>query len=140
MRACIHRGAHEIGGTCIELEHDGFRLVLDIGLPLPGGDDGESLFPAVSGLREGDPSIVGLIVSHGHPDHYGFVSEVHAAVPRYLRIPTEVGQGFRSKWTTDSGRSGPGIPEEGGQAFRGSGPAIPADVDHLPGGVEADAG
>ena len=89
MRVCIHRGAHEIGGTCIELEHDGLRLVLDIGLPLPGGDDGESLFPAVSGLREGDPSIVGLIVSHGHPDHYGFVSDVHAAVPRYLGEATQ---------------------------------------------------
>ena len=57
-----------------------------------------------------------------------------------LRIPTEVGHRFRSKWTTDSGRSGPGIPEEVDHAFRGSGPAIPADVDHLSGGVEADAG
>ena len=89
MRACIHRGAHEIGGTCIELEHEGVRLVLDIGLPLNGGHDEESLFPAVSGLREGDPSIVGLIVSHGHPDHYGLVADVHASVPRYLGEATQ---------------------------------------------------
>jgi len=89
MRACIHRGAHEIGGTCIELEHEGARLILDIGLPLDGGHDVESLFPAVSGLREGDPSIVGLIISHGHPDHYGFVADVHASVPRYLGEATQ---------------------------------------------------
>jgi ribonuclease J len=33
MRVCIHRGAHEIGGTCIEIEAQGKRLVLDIGPP-----------------------------------------------------------------------------------------------------------
>jgi molybdopterin molybdotransferase len=31
MNICIHRGAHQIGGTCIELESQGKRLVL--GLP-----------------------------------------------------------------------------------------------------------
>jgi len=89
MRACIHRGAHEIGGTCIELEHEGARLILDIGLPLEGGQDVESLFPAVNGLTEGDPSIVGLIISHGHPDHYGCEVDVHASVPRYLGEATQ---------------------------------------------------
>ena len=34
MRARIHRGAHEIGGSCVELEADGCRLVLDVGRPL----------------------------------------------------------------------------------------------------------
>jgi ribonuclease J len=34
MRARIHRGANEIGGSCVELESGGARLVLDIGLPL----------------------------------------------------------------------------------------------------------
>ena len=34
MRVCIHRGTKEIGGTCIELEAQGQRLVLDVGLPL----------------------------------------------------------------------------------------------------------
>jgi hypothetical protein len=33
MRVCIHRGAHEIGGTCIEIEAQHKRIVLDIGLP-----------------------------------------------------------------------------------------------------------
>ena len=46
------------------------------------------------------------------------------AVDGPVRIPTEVGQRFRSNWTNYSGRSGPRLPEEVAQAFRGSGPAI----------------
>jgi ribonuclease J len=37
MRVCIHRGTHEIGGTCIEIEAQHKRIVLDIGLPVNGG-------------------------------------------------------------------------------------------------------
>ena len=38
MRLRIHRGAKEIGGTCIEVEAAGKRLVLDAGLPLDAPD------------------------------------------------------------------------------------------------------
>lgn len=89
MRVCIHRGAHEIGGSCIEVEHDGARVILDVGLPLDVGVGEDSLLPPVSGLREGNPSIVGLFLSHGHPDHYGLVGEVHESVPRYLGEATQ---------------------------------------------------
>ena len=34
MRVCIHRGTQEVGGTCIEIEAEGKRIVLDVGLPL----------------------------------------------------------------------------------------------------------
>ena len=34
MRVCIRRGTHEIGGTWIEVESQGKRICLDIGLPL----------------------------------------------------------------------------------------------------------
>lgn len=34
MRCRIHRGCHEIGGNCVEIESQGKRIVLDIGLPL----------------------------------------------------------------------------------------------------------
>ncbi len=89
MQVCIHRGAHEVGGSCIEVEHAGSRLVLDVGLPLDVGDADSALLPAVRGLKEGDPSIVGLIISHGHPDHYGLVAEMHESVPRYLGEATQ---------------------------------------------------
>ena len=37
VRVRIHRGAHEIGGSCAEVEHERSRVVLDIGLPLDAG-------------------------------------------------------------------------------------------------------
>ena len=44
---CIHRGAKQIGGTCIELEQDGARLILDLGLPLDADEATPDLLPAV---------------------------------------------------------------------------------------------
>lgn len=34
MELYIHRGSKEIGGTCLEIEHEGKRLLIDLGLPL----------------------------------------------------------------------------------------------------------
>jgi ribonuclease J len=34
MRIKIHRGAHEIGGSCVELQSGDTRIVVDLGLPL----------------------------------------------------------------------------------------------------------
>ena len=42
-----------------------------------------------------------------------------------MRIPSEVGQAFRGMWATHSDRSGPPIPRNVGQGFRGRGPVIP---------------
>ena len=55
MRLRIHRGTKEIGGTCIEVEAKGMRLVLDVGLPLDAPDDVGArarLLPKISGFRE----------------------------------------------------------------------------------------
>ena len=41
MRLRIHRGTKEIGGTCIEVEAEGRRLVLDVGLPLDAPDEAQ---------------------------------------------------------------------------------------------------
>ena len=59
MRLRIHRGAKEIGGTCIEVEAEGRRLALDVGLPLDAPDEAqERLLPEVPGFREPDPSLL----------------------------------------------------------------------------------
>jgi hypothetical protein len=34
MKVCIHRGTNKIGGTCVEIESQGKRIVLDVGLLL----------------------------------------------------------------------------------------------------------
>ncbi len=70
MRVRIHRGAGEVGGSCVELEACGERLLLDLGLPLDGDPDDVSIHPAIDGL-DGRSSLRALVLSHGHPDHWG---------------------------------------------------------------------
>jgi len=72
FRVCIHRGTQQIGGTCIELSCGGERILLDLGLPLDAGDtEPETLLPPIAGLREPDPSLLAVVISHGHADHWG---------------------------------------------------------------------
>ena len=67
MRLRIHRGTKEIGGTCIEIEAQGKRIALDVGLPLDAPDEGqEALLPEVPGFREPDDSLLGVVISHPH--------------------------------------------------------------------------
>ena len=90
MRIRIHRGTEEIGGTCIEVESDGRRIVLDVGLPLDApGDDHETLLPDVSGFRKSDDSLLGVLLSHPHLDHFGLAKLIRPEVPVYIgRMPT----------------------------------------------------
>lgn len=82
MRCRIHRGCHEIGGNCVEVESQGKRIVLDIGLPL--NDDGEASVPDISGLTSLDDTLLGLFISHPHPDHYGLLEKITQPVPVYM--------------------------------------------------------
>jgi len=77
MKARVLRGADEVGGSCIELEADGKRIVLDVGLPITAVDGDEVLLPDVAGLRDGDdPTLLGVVISHPHPDHFGLLPQV----------------------------------------------------------------
>jgi len=80
MRICIRRGAKQIGGTCIEVESQGKRLLLDIGLPLDRPDTAETYLPDVPGLKQEDLSLLGIVLSHPHLDHYGLASLVPKTV------------------------------------------------------------
>ena len=82
LNVCIHRGTQQIGGTCIELSCQGSRILLDLGLPLDAGDtDPTTLLPAISGLNEPDPSLLALVLSHGHADHWGLAPHADTALP-----------------------------------------------------------
>lgn len=83
MRVCIHRGTQEIGGSCIEIEANGKRIVLDLGLPLTAGpnDNPEDFFPLVKGLREPADDLLALLISHPHQDHYGLASFARPELP-----------------------------------------------------------
>jgi len=85
MKVRIHRGAHEIGGNCIEIEaRDGSRIVLDIGRPLGALRDDHVPLPSISGFDKPNDSLLGLIITHGHQDHWGLVDQVPAHVPLYI--------------------------------------------------------
>jgi len=76
MRACIHRGSKQIGGSCVEIESQGQRLLIDIGLPLDAGKDTIQYLPKISGLDGSDPSLLGILISHPHIDHFGLLAHV----------------------------------------------------------------
>lgn len=85
MKARIHGGAEEVGSSCVELEAvGGDRLILDLGLPLSVEADEAVVLPAIDGLREVDPRLLGVVLSHGHPDHYGMIDAIPTDVPVYM--------------------------------------------------------
>lgn len=82
MRACIHRGSNQIGGSCVEVEHEGQRLLIDLGLPLDAErNDGSHLPHSIKGLEGSDPSLLGILISHPHLDHFGLLAHVSPNIP-----------------------------------------------------------
>ena len=85
MRVRIHRGAHEIGGSCVEVESgSGERLILDVGAPLVMIEGEEPVVPDVKGLIEADPALKGIVITHAHQDHWGLVDQTLPAVPLFM--------------------------------------------------------
>ena len=81
MKICIHRGTQEIGGTCVEIAHDGSRIAIDLGLPLHAETNGPEWLPPVAGLTQPADDFLGIVISHPHQDHYGLLAHVHEPVP-----------------------------------------------------------
>ena len=78
MRLTLHRGAGEIGGTCIEVRAaTGERLILDAGRPLDAPREATGLLPATLD-RSGDATV---LVCHAHQDHWGLLHELPEAWP-----------------------------------------------------------
>jgi ribonuclease J len=88
FRGRIHRGTQQIGGTCVELESGGARIVLDLGLPLDADDIADDLLPDVSGLRAEDPTLTAVVISHGHGDHWGLLPLCKPKVPLAMGAAT----------------------------------------------------
>lgn len=84
MRVRIHRGAEEVGGNCVEVEAQGKRIVLDIGRPLWAEEGQEIPLPILDGLQEHSDSLLGVLLSHPHQDHYGLIEQVSSEVPLYM--------------------------------------------------------
>jgi ribonuclease J len=78
VRVRIHRGAHEVGGNCVEIEATGgSRIALDLGRPLTASPADEIDLPAFGG------PLLAVLISHPHLDHYGLVAGL-ADTPVYI--------------------------------------------------------
>ncbi len=81
MEICIHRGTHEIGGSCVELAHDGYRIAIDLGLPLDAENNDPKWLPNIAGITSPAEDFLGIIISHPHQDHYGLLAHVPENMP-----------------------------------------------------------
>ena len=81
MRVCIHRGSKQIGGSCVEVESSGQRLLVDFGLPLDAEENNSRYLPNINGLDGSDPSLLGVLISHPHLDHFGLLAHISPKIP-----------------------------------------------------------
>jgi ribonuclease J len=104
VRVRIHRGAHEIGGSCVEVDTQaGERLVLDLGAPLSTLEGEEPSLPAVPGFLEEDSSLRGIVIIHAHQDHCGLVDRTLPEVAWFMGDAGEAAHrilGEAAYWTT----------------------------------------
>lgn len=88
IKLIIHRGANQIGGSCIELSTEKSRIILEIGEELPQINDEimdkEPVLPKVKGLYSNNTDIDAIFVSHGHSDHAGLIGYTNPFIPLYI--------------------------------------------------------
>lgn len=99
MKLTIHRGANEIGGSCVEIQSGDSRILIDFGMPLVDSQKlpfdskimtGKSIdelrtektLPDIKGLyRNEEPQIDAILISHSHLDHYGLLDFANTEIP-----------------------------------------------------------
>lgn len=104
MKVCIHRGSKEIGGSCVEVVADcGQRIVLDLGLPLDAESNDKKYLPNIAGLDGNDESLLAVVISHPHLDHFGLLGHISGMVPVIMgkdarNILTKAAPFLRGDW------------------------------------------
>lgn len=89
MNIIIHRGTHQIGGSCIELSTQNTRIIFDVGQELLSIDDIELVNRqkkiSVPGLfNDTEKNVDALFISHYHGDHIGLLGEVCKNIPVFM--------------------------------------------------------
>ena len=78
MTVTIHRGTHEIGGSCVEIRTRQAKILLDLGLPLdfdsrPQEQQEQIRREALEWAQDADA----IFISHYHADHHGLLPDTH---------------------------------------------------------------
>ena len=102
MQLTIHRGTHQIGGSCLELKTKESRIIIDFGLPLPDKNNPikinnlsineltqNGIIPKINGLFE-PTGFDAVLISHAHPDHYGLLPYINKEIPIYASNGTNI--------------------------------------------------
>jgi len=92
MELTIHRGTNEVGGSCVEINSNTTRILIDMGLPLdPVGSSAGKTMPVQAGGKGLPPSlnfrhtkIDAVLISHPHQDHFGLLPMLPTDVPIYM--------------------------------------------------------
>ena len=100
MTLKIHRGASEIGGSCVEINTSSTKIVIDFGMPLVNTDKtpfdtkelellstvdliNKGILPNIPSLFD-KKSTTAVLISHSHQDHYGFIDKINPLCPVYI--------------------------------------------------------
>jgi ribonuclease J len=150
MKLVIHRGAKEIGGSCVEVSTGTTRLVLDLGLPLVTAD--RTPFDTCAALRKSTAALIAdgtirpvaglfkhdgpppdaILLSHAHLDHMGLIARSRPDVPVYATTGTSkmmlAGSLFAGRAALNRARH---RPVRSGHSFTiGDVTVMPLAVDH----------
>ncbi len=89
MTLTIHRGTHEIGGSCVEIRTDKAKILIDLGMPLDyDKHTTEEQTQIRSDVAEWCKGVDALFLSHAHADHYGFLGLLSQDTPIYATEET----------------------------------------------------
>ncbi|MDU2065032.1 MAG: MBL fold metallo-hydrolase [Sporomusaceae bacterium] len=136
MKLIIHRGAHQIGGSCIELSTRSTRIILDAGQVLPSlhseKSDQPPELPKVNGLYQGGKCKVDAVLfSHYHGDHTGLIESIHPDIPVYMGEATAKVMNMMAQFVSVRPSVQPAACFVSGQAFQiGDFTITPYLVDH----------
>ena len=87
MQLVVHRGAHQVGGSCVELKYNDVSILVDVGFPLDYdfNEDPKAYLPLplFDKIRKGKKQVRAVILSHAHLDHYGLAGMLPMEVPVY---------------------------------------------------------
>ena len=89
MTLTIHRGTHEIGGSCVEIRTEKAKILIDLGMPLDYDKRSrEEQTEIRHNAEKWCKGVDALFLSHAHADHYGLLGLLPQDTPIYATEET----------------------------------------------------